>query len=194
MRRFLRRSAIGPEALPVAMSGARMGERLLQIGLDDPRVASAIAAKPGLSGESAMVVADEGAAVAAGRAVSDTGSLVTIRVHPLDSLPFDEGAFDVTVVHDRADAMAGLENLRARVLAECRRVLRPGGRLVLLGRGTSTGLVAALRPRPEEAPAEATIRDLETAGFRGVRLLGDRDGYRFFEGMKPGGGPSDRDG
>jgi hypothetical protein len=45
---FLRKTRIEP--LPVTMSAVRMGERVLQIGVDDPAVASAIAGKAGLSG------------------------------------------------------------------------------------------------------------------------------------------------
>ena len=51
---FLRHSAVGREPLAVAMSGVRMGERLLQISADDTSVVGALAAKPGLSGESVI--------------------------------------------------------------------------------------------------------------------------------------------
>jgi len=54
---FLRKSRVAP--LPVTMSAVRMGERVLQVGVDDPAVASAIAAKVGLSGHAALAVADE---------------------------------------------------------------------------------------------------------------------------------------
>ena len=47
------------EPLPVTMSAVRMGERVLQIGVDDPTIASAIAAKVGLSGNAAIAVTDE---------------------------------------------------------------------------------------------------------------------------------------
>jgi hypothetical protein len=29
------------------------------------------------------------------------------------------------------------------------------------------------------------VPDLEGAGFRPVRVLGERDGYRFIEGLRP---------
>ena len=45
---FLRKSRIEP--LPVTMSAVRMGERVLQVGLDDPALASTLAGKAGLSG------------------------------------------------------------------------------------------------------------------------------------------------
>ena len=174
------------DALPVAMSGARMGERLLQIGLDDPRVAAALAAKPGLSGESALVVADEDAAISASRAVSRTGALVNLLVHALDQLPFDDGSFDVVIVHDRGGQLAALdEGTRTAALTECRRVLRTGGRIVVLGQGTPTGVLARLKGGgPPPQPADWIVRRLENAGFRSVRELGDREGYRFFEGLR----------
>ena len=59
---FLRQSTVGREPLAIAMSGVRMGERLLQIGMDTPVVSGLLAAKPGLSGESAMVVPDDATA------------------------------------------------------------------------------------------------------------------------------------
>ena len=46
------------------MTGVRMGERVLQVGTDDPSVAAAIAARIGLSGTAAIAVADEAAEVA----------------------------------------------------------------------------------------------------------------------------------
>ena len=62
---FLRQSTVGREPLAIAMSGVRMGERLLQIGMDTPVVTGLLAAKPGLSGESAIVVPDDATAVSA---------------------------------------------------------------------------------------------------------------------------------
>jgi hypothetical protein len=51
---FLRQSSVGREPLAVAMSGVRMGERVLQIGMDTPAVTGLLGAKPGLSGESSI--------------------------------------------------------------------------------------------------------------------------------------------
>ena len=58
---FLRKPARELEPLPIAMSGVRMGERALQIGLDNPALAGAIAAKVGLSGTAAIVVTTDAA-------------------------------------------------------------------------------------------------------------------------------------
>jgi ubiquinone/menaquinone biosynthesis C-methylase UbiE len=185
MRMFLRQSAIGREPLAIAMSGARMGERLLQIGIDTPLVTSLLAAKPGLSGESAIVLADEADAAKARRAVSETGALVNVAVHVPDALPFDNGSFDLVVFHNRTGQLASHVNGQdLRALRECQRVLRSGGRVVVLEKGTPSGLTAIFQSRSEHGQPETTIRALEAAGFRAVRMLGDRDGYRFVEGLK----------
>ncbi len=59
MRMFLRRPVAGQDPLPVSMTGARAGERVLQVGGDDPALAGLLAAKPGLNGHAAIVVATE---------------------------------------------------------------------------------------------------------------------------------------
>lgn len=182
MGRFLRESTVGREPLAVAMSGVRLGERVLQIGITDRRVTGALAAKPGLSGESAIVVTDEAAAEVARRAAADAGALVHVAVHALERLPFESGSFDVAVVH-AGDAQAAAGVPRAGVLGECRRVLRSGGRIVVLEAGTRTGLAGIFRAR-EPREAGATSQELQAAGFQAVRILGDRDGCRFIEGLK----------
>ena len=89
---FIRKSKM--ERLPVTMTGVRMGERALQIGIDDPSLASAIAAKVGLSGHAAIAVSDDPAAAKARAAAATAGILVDVRVTPFDSLPFPGDAFD----------------------------------------------------------------------------------------------------
>jgi ubiquinone/menaquinone biosynthesis C-methylase UbiE len=189
MRMFLRQTSIGREPLAIAMSGVRMGERVLQIGMDTPLVTGLLAAKPGLSGESSMVVPDDATAVSAKRAAEKAGALVNIRVHDLENLPFDPHSFDLVVVHNRDGQLANLsEGKRSRALQECRRVVRSGGRVVVIEKGTPSGLTAIFQSRKEPEGTPATVKALEAAGFRAVRLLGDRDGYRFVEGMSVGGG------
>ena len=192
MLRFLpfRKTTIGKEPLAVAMSGVRSGERILQVDLDDPAVAAGIAAKTGISGEAVLVVADNDAAVMANRAAKRIDEVLTVRVVPFTELPFDAGAFDAVVVHNVSGRFSGApRERRDRILGEIQRVLRSGGRLVVLDAGTTTGLPALLgrapRPDAEYAGAGGALTLLETAGFRPVRLLADRDGYRFTEGLRP---------
>lgn len=184
---FLRQTTVGREPLAAAMSGARIGERLLQIGMDTQAVTGALAAKPGLSGESSMIVTDDATAVRARRAAEQAGALLNIRVHTLDELPYGDGSFDLVVVHNRDSQLSGLDtSLQSRILVECLRTLRPGGRVVVLDKGSPTGFAAMFQSRKVPDRPGTTQRTLEAAGFRAVRPLGDREGYSFVEGMKLG--------
>lgn len=185
MRMFLRQSTVGREPLAIAMSGVRMGERLLQIGVDTPAVTGLLAAKPGLSGNSSIVVGDEATAEKARRAVAETSASVDIHVHALSSLPFGDASFDLVVINNRSGDTLSAPTASS-MLADCRRVLRSGGRVVVIGKGSASGL-AALFPRKGSDPPDASEQDLQAAGFRAVRMLGDRDGYRFVEGLHVAG-------
>ena len=189
MRRFLRKSTVEREPLAVTMTGVRMGERVLQIGAADARLTSLLAAKPGLSGHAAMVVSDEREAGRARGAASESGLLVDVHVAPLPALPLADGSFDVVIVHEAAATLSALDApARARAAGEIFRVLRAGGRVVALEAGTPTGLRAMLRrgtpPDPAYEGGGGTARILEAGGFKAVRLLADREGYRFLEGLK----------
>jgi SAM-dependent methyltransferase len=155
------------------MSGVRMGERVLQIGVDDPGLAGAIASKVGLSGQAAIVVQDESAAERARGAAAKAGALVDVHVAPLDTLPFADDGFDVIVLHSMKGWLAALDDTTATaLLRESLRVLRVGGRLVL---------IESSRGGPGVG-AEA----LGVGGFKATRVLAEREGYRFTEGLKPG--------
>lgn len=183
------RKTINREPLPVTMSGVNTGERVLQIGIEEPRVAGAIAARAGLSGQTTMAVADERAAARARSAAEQAGALVDVHVVPWDRLPFSDGAFDAVIVHSTNGLLAAMpDSARMVALREWWRVVRAGGRVVVFERGTPSGLRALLRPaspNPDYDAAGGAAPALEAAGFRPVRLLADREGYRFIEGIRP---------
>jgi SAM-dependent methyltransferase len=189
MRRFLRKSSVGAEPLAVTMSSVRLGERALQMGLDDPQIAAAIAAKTGMTGQAVIVVADDRVAVSARTAIADAGGLGDVHViGPLHPVPFENDSYDVVVVHTARGLLASLApDTRERVLAECLRVLRVGGRMIALEAGSPTGFRVLLGSAKHDAEYEAaggTPAALQAAGFRAVRTLSDRQGYRFIEGLK----------
>ena len=166
---FFLRKAKQPEQLPVTMCAVRMGERALQVGIDDPSLLGAIAGKVGLSGHAAIAVADEAAGATARAAIQKAGVLVDLHVAPLHALPFPDGSFDVVVLHARSGWLASLDDgARQAVLRDAYRVLRGGGRLVAI-----------------EGLSGLAVDAFPTAGFRASRLLAERDGYRFAEGLKP---------
>jgi len=175
---FLRKSSL--ERLPVAMTGVRMGERALQMGIDDPSLVGAIAAKVGLSGHAAIVVRDERDAAKARSAAEKAAALADVQVWAGSTLPFENDSFDVLVLH----AGAGVPPDNSTALREGHRVLRAGGRLVIVEGGTRQGALAFLRSKPQLPDAAAVVRGMSEVGFRAARLLAEHEGYRFSEGLK----------
>ena len=183
---FLRKTRIEP--LPVTMSAVRMGERVLQIGVDDPAIATAIASKVGLSGHAAIAVVDDRDATRVQSATANAGQLVDIAVTRLDSLPFDADSFDLVVVHGTRGLMSSLDDAtRVAAMREWRRVLRVGGRVMTIEPGTVSGVGSMFkqqRPNAAYDAAGGVVTSLEAAGFRPVRVLADREGLKFAEGVK----------
>jgi SAM-dependent methyltransferase len=178
----LRKSTLTSAPLPVVMSGVRMGERVLQVGIDDPAIAGAIAAKVGVSGRAAFAVADERGAAAARKTAEDAMALADVEIARLPTLPFGDGSFDLVVLNARYHAPEA--GTLPELLRQSHRVLRPGGRLLTLEAGTPVGPAAWLRG--SKAPAASGMAAALTAAFfRPVRVLADRDGYLFTEGLKP---------
>lgn len=188
MRMFLRDSNVGREPLAVSMSSVRAGERVLQVGVDDPAIAHAIAAKAGLTGLSTIVVANETAAARLHGSGGESSIQGDVRIEPLQRLPFESEAYDVAVIHNTGGLLAGLdEPTRSGLMGECRRVLRVGGRAIVLEAGTPTGIRGIFGgPKRDQQYEKAggTPSALEKAGFASVRVLGDRQGYRFIEGLR----------
>lgn len=182
---FLRKSNL--ERLPIAMVGVRMGERVLQIGVDDPSLAGSIAAKVGLSGQAAIAVADEAAASKARSAAGKAGVLVDVQITSVQTLPFADADFDVVVINGMGGLLSKAdESARGSVLRETARVLRSGGRVVVIEAGPRQGLSALLRPARSNPAYDAkggAAGALALAGFRS-RVLAQREGYRFTEGLK----------
>jgi ubiquinone/menaquinone biosynthesis C-methylase UbiE len=184
---FLRK-AKRREPVPITMTGVRMGERVLQLGVDDPAVAGAIAAKAGLSGHAAALVTDADSDARMRAAATEAGVLIDIQSAPLDRMPLPDAGFDVVVVHSVNGRLADLDaTVRGAVLRECWRVLRQGGRIVTIESGTRRGM-AALLSRPhvnaEYAAGGGTAAALERAGFHPVRIVGDVEGLLFTEGLR----------
>ena len=185
---FLRKSK-DAERLPIRMSGLRMGERLLQIGVDDPTLLGEMAGKTGLSGSASVAVPDETAAARVRAGAARAGALVDVHVANLDALPFESDAFDVVVVHGVNGLLRSLnEQARAEpVLREARRVLRHGGRIIIIEPGPRHGLAGIINPYRPDTRYEAaggSVAALQAAGFRTARVLWEREGYRFTEGLK----------
>jgi SAM-dependent methyltransferase len=184
---FWFRRGRGPADLAVDMVGVRLGERLLQAGVSDPRVFAVLAGKAGLTGRACAVVDSREAAARIEAAAAREGVLVEVAVAEGGAWPYEAAAFDVAIID--GDALLGAEPAaRLRRLQDVVRVVRPGGR-VLAVRHWKVGLAGRLgfiRERTAPSPAAAAlIKALEDAGCRPVRLLAEREGLTFAEGFRP---------
>ena len=156
MRMFLRAVERRREPLAVTMSGVRLGERALQIGVDDPGIVGALAAKTGMTGPGHG--RRDGPDQRRTRARRRGGQWSTGRRPdcadghaPLRRWLLRRGR------HPQRERSARVvERRRARTrVRECRRVLRPGGRASSLEAGTPTGLRAILGVPKRDASYEA---------------------------------------
>lgn len=186
---FLKKS--DPYLLIVGMTGVKRGDRFVQIGCAHGGRLAAVAGKVGLSGRAAVVAPDESSAARARKAAGDAGVLVEVEVSPPTRLPLTDGEFDLAVVDDTT-GLFGTMRPEGRVAAirELVRVLRPGGRVLVVGAVPRGGLGAVLSRTQSGPPFVASgdaTRALEADGFKSVRTLAERDGLVFVEGIKPRG-------
>ena len=161
------------DPLQVSMTGVRMGERFLQIGCHDKSLLSGLASKVGLSGLAAVAVFDAAQAKKVASVGQKVGALIETQTIAGTTLPFDADQFDMVVVDDTNGAFSAIEaTTRGAYLRDALRTVRKGGRVEIV-EGTAK--------RPDQYDA---LDDLTAAGFRPVRVLAERDGFRFLEGLR----------
>jgi ubiquinone/menaquinone biosynthesis C-methylase UbiE len=169
--------------LALSMTGVRLGERVAQLGLGDGGLCVALAGKVGYTGRVCGVDEDAGDLERTRRAAERAGVLVELEHAPPTMLPLEDAAFDLVVVMAAGSSVAPA----APVLGEALRILRPGGRCVVLILAPRAGVIGAIaaaqRPATALAPAELVHR-LQASGFRASRQLALRDGLAFVEAMK----------
>lgn len=166
------------------MAGLKLGSRVLQLHGRDGELMAAMAKVVGLSGQACALVETDADAAPFTKAAANAGVLVEVDVAQLPTLPYDDGSFDVVVIKD---VLGGLpQNQRVLSLQQVRRVLRVGGRCLVIEQAMRGGL-GALFSRQSLDRQYATggaLSSLKAEGFRGVRVLSDRDGVTFTEGTK----------
>jgi hypothetical protein len=172
LRMLTKKRAREMDPLHVSMTGVRMGERFLEIGCRDRALLSGLAAKVGLSGSAAVAALDPIDARNAEAIGRKVGALIEVQM--IDggrSWPYSDEQFDMIVVDDTEDTFGGRAE-KSVILSAARRALRRGGRIEIIGREQSN------------VPNYDIENDLVAAGFKPVRLLAERDGFRFVEGLR----------
>ena len=173
------------------MIGARMGDRVLHVGVGDPGCFAIVSSKVGLTGRSCAVVDNAAAQAILERAAADQGVLVEVALAAAGMWPYEASSFDVIVVD--ANALLGATALeRQDRLANTARVVRPGGRLLAIQRrprGIAGRLGFESRRSAPGGQALELVRALEQAGFKPVRVLAEREGLSFVEGFRPTSNP-----
>jgi arsenite methyltransferase len=165
--RWLNRANIGTNALAMEALSLAPGERVLEVGFGGGGLiglmlqrAASVAA---LDLSPAMV---KGAGRRFRRAIREGG--LELHCGDADTLPFEPAAFDAVVTLNTIYFW----NQPEAVLLECRRVLRPGGRLVL-----GMDDAAELRAWPGHRygfrvyEVEEVMERMRSAGFARLRLL-----------------------
>src|SRR5919204_3198873 len=163
-----------PYLLVVSMTGVKMGDRLLQVGCAHAGRLAAIAAKVGLSGRAVAVVPDESSAIRARKGAADAGVLIDVHIAPIARMPLDAGGFDLAVVDDTSGLVGTMSaEDRRQAMREIARVLRPGGRVVMIGATRRTGVGAIFSRAPVAPPFVSSgdaVQALEANGFRPARV------------------------
>jgi ubiquinone/menaquinone biosynthesis C-methylase UbiE len=183
MFRWFRESKLDP--LSVSMAGAKLGDRVLVIGCRDPHLIAALAIKAGLTGRGCAVDDSEERVREAERVALREGALSEATVAPLHSLQYEQDSFDLVLLRH---VVSGLEpEPRLAVLEQAQRVLRPGGRCMVIDSTVRPGRVSLFSSKTAagaSADPEALSVALKARGFVAVRVLAEREGLVFVEGVK----------
>ncbi|PYR61837.1 MAG: hypothetical protein DMF85_01190 [Acidobacteria bacterium] len=173
------------DPLAVSMTGVKLGDRVLVIGAGDPALIAALGAKAGLTGTTCGVDSDESRVEHARHAVEREGVLADFTRAPLSMLPYDDASFDIVVIRDALPSLAPED--RMRCLRETRRVLRTGGRVMVIETAARAGIAVLISRRTMNEHYVKTggaKRALEAERFLAVRVLAEREGLVFVEGAK----------
>ena len=172
------------------MIGASLGDRLLMIGCTDASLMGAVASKVGLSGRVCAIVPDEAHAARARRAAEKSGFLLELETGKLAAFPFEDAAFNLIVVDNQEGLLSSMRpEDRAGTLQAAFRTLAPRGRIVVIERAERGGLGAlfssgAASVDPHYKSSGGALVALTAEGFRLARLLAERGGLSFFEGVR----------
>jgi SAM-dependent methyltransferase len=170
--------------LVVGIVGAKMGDRIAQVGCAHGGRLAALGAAAGLSGRAVAIVPDGASAARARKGAAEMGVLVEVEVAPPSRLPLEPSTFDVAIVDDTDRLLEALDaEARGAAVRELFRILRPGGRAVVVTSAPRGGL-GGLLTRSQSTTFDPAP-SLQANGFKSIRKLAERNGLAFIEAIKP---------
>jgi demethylmenaquinone methyltransferase/2-methoxy-6-polyprenyl-1,4-benzoquinol methylase len=153
------------KAFAVRLSGVRSGDRVLDVAGGSGDLARAFAHRVGPSGEVWLTDVNRAMLTVGRDRLLDAGLALPVAQCDAERLPFPDRRFDCVSV------AFGLRNMtrKDRALAEMRRVLRPGGRLLVLEFSRVW--------KPLEKPYD--WYSFGVLPWLGARVAGDAASYRY---------------
>lgn len=168
------------------MAGVKIGDRVLVLGVGDPVLTAGIGIKTGMSGRTCVYDDSPDVVTRATQAAEQAGALVEGFGGLWSAMPFEDASFDVVLVRDVLPMLS--PDGRGGALAETRRVLRIGGRVMVIDSTSGSGVLGRLRQNVTAVQFYASeggaSRALELAGFKAIRTLAERDGLVFTEAAR----------
>ncbi len=153
------------KAFTIQVSGARSGDRVLDVAGGTGDLASAFARRVGPTGEVWLTDINNAMLTRGRDRLLDEGIITPIAQCDAEKLPFPDGHFDIVTV------AFGLRNMTHKeiALAEMRRVLRTGGRLLVL---EFSRVWEPLAPFYD-------LYSFKVLPWLGEKIVGDADSYRY---------------
>lgn len=153
------------KAFTIARADVRPGMKVLDIAGGTGDLARAFARRAGAGGEVWLTDINESMLRVGRDRLTDDGLLLPTAVCDAEKLPFSDGYFD------RVSVAFGLRNMthKDRALAEMRRVLKPGGKLLVL---EFSKVAKPLAPLYD-------WYSFNVLPWLGSRVAGDAESYRY---------------
>ncbi len=153
------------KAFTIQVSGARSGERVLDVAGGTADLSSAFAKRVGPTGEVWLTDINNAMLTRGRDRLLDDGVLGPVAQCDAEKLPFPDNHFDIVTV------AFGLRNMthKDQAIAEMRRVLRPGGRLLVL---EFSKVWEPLSPFYD-------LYSFKVLPWLGSKIAGDADSYRY---------------
>ena len=137
------KEGLSPHQTALAMIGAKRDQRILVVGAGSGPIAAEVSLVAGLNGRVLVVDRDPATQMVVEAAAARAGALVEFERAPSTMLPVDPEAFDIAVLHGELGVLTPDDARLAT--AEARRVLRAGGRVIVLERTSRPGLFERMR-------------------------------------------------